>query len=179
MPSLAILATESADHCLAPQPPVQLVLGNSLVLDLEKFPELDWLSDYFTCLNQLQAECDRLTQAIHAIENEGEVYHDYWIETYTKSKNGKHYTYYQLRWLTGERKNSGQPKVETKHLSHHAVGEIRAAIARGQQVEVLQKQQRQVEAEILKLKHLVRGTGRRLLRVSSQNCIANQSNYLQ
>jgi hypothetical protein len=76
-----------------------------------------------------------------------------------------------LRWLTGERKKSGQPKVKTKHLSHRAVAEAQAAISRGQQAEALEKQRQQVEAEIEHIKCLVRGTGRQLQRVISQNSI--------
>jgi hypothetical protein len=145
------------------------VLGNSLVLDLDVFPELHWLSTYLTRLNSLHQDRDRLTQTIQAIAKEGEVYRDQWIETYTKSKNGKQYLYYQLRWLTGEYKPSGQPKVKTKHLSHRVVGEVRAAIARGHQVEVLEQQRQAVETEITRLQQLVRGTGRQLQRAVSQH----------
>jgi hypothetical protein len=126
-----------------PFPTVQVtrspVLGMSLVVDLEEFPELNWLPDYLITINALQHECDRLTQAIQRVTEAGQVSRDCWIETYTKTKNQKQYSYYQLRWLTGERKLSGQPKVKTKHLSHRAVSEVRAAIARGQQVEALEK----------------------------------------
>ncbi len=145
--------------------------GNILALDLEQFPELDWLPDYLTALTALQHERDHLTQAIQAVTADGEAYRGYWIESYTKSKNGKQYTYHQLRWLTGERKKSGQPNVKTKHLSYRAVGEVRAAILRGQQVEALEKQCQQVEAEMFKLRQLVRGTGSRLRRVNSQNSL--------
>lgn len=79
-----------------------LFLGNSLVLNLDDFPELNWLTDYFAALHSLQTERDRITADIRAIEQEGEVYHDQWIEPYTKTKNGKQYTYHQVRWLTGE-----------------------------------------------------------------------------
>jgi len=141
-----------------------LVLGNSLVLDLDNFPELEWLTDYFAALNSFQKERDRICADIRAIEQEGEVYHDQWIEPYTKTKNGKQYTYYQVRWLTGEYKKSGQPKVKTKHLSHRAVGEVRAAIERGHQVVALEREQQQVDAQIARLKHLVRGIGKRIKR---------------
>ena len=151
--------------------------GNILTLDLEQFPELDWLPDYLTALTALQHERDRLTQAIQAVTADSEEYRGYWIESYTKSKNGKQYTYYQLRWLTGERKKSGQLKVKTKHLSYQAVGEIRAAISRGQQVEVLEEHQQQIAAELFKLKQLVRGTGRRLRRVDSQNSLTRPLNH--
>ncbi|WP_190550343.1 hypothetical protein [Trichocoleus sp. FACHB-591] len=145
------------------------VLGNSLVLDLDAFPELHWLPTYLTLLNSLHYDRDRLTQAIQAITEEGEVYRDQWIETYTKSKNGKQYLYYQLRWLTGEYKPSGQPKVKTKHLSHRVVGKVRAAIARGHQVAALEQQRQAVEAEITRFQQLVRGIGRRLQRAVSQH----------
>jgi hypothetical protein len=154
-----------------------VVQGTSLVLDLEEFPELKWLSTYLTYLQFLQSECDRLTRAIQSIAEEGEVYRDYWIEPYTKTKKGKDYTYYQLRWLTGERKKSGQPKVKTKHLSHRAVPEVQAAIARGHRVEALEKERRQVEAEIKRIKHPVWGTGRRLQRVVSQNFTVWKGNH--
>ena len=149
-------------------PPDLPVLGNSLVLDLETFPELRWISAYLAELNRLQTEVDRLSQAIQAVSEAGEVYHDYWIEPYIKTKNGKQYTYHQLRWLTGERKKSGQPKVKTQHLSDIRLGEVRAAIDRGHQVEALERQRQQVEAEMARLKRLVRGTGRRLEHLTSQ-----------
>ncbi len=145
--------------------------------DLQEFPELTWLSTYLTYLQSLQSECDRLNRAIQSITEEGEIYRDYWIEPYTKTKKGKDYTYYQLRWLTGERKKSGQPRVKTKHLSHRAVAEVQAAIARGNQVETLEKERRQVEAEIERIKYLVQGTGRRLQRVVSQNFSVCEGNH--
>jgi hypothetical protein len=138
------------------------VLGNSIVLDLDQFPELQWISRYLATLHKLQAERDRLAQDIRAIEQEGDVYFDQWIEPYTKTKNGKQYTYHQLRWLTGEYKKSGQPKVKTKHLSHQQVGEVRAAIERGQQVKSLQEQQSLIDAQMVQLRQLVRSTGRRM-----------------
>jgi len=141
-----------------------LVLGNSLVLNLDNFPELDWLTDYFAVLNSLQMERDRISADIRAIEQEGEVYHDQWIEPYTKTKKGKQYTYHQVRWLTGEYKKSGQPKVKTKHLSHRAVGEVRAAIERGHQVVALERERQQVDEQIARLKHLVRSIGKRVKR---------------
>lgn len=147
------------------------------MLDLQEFPELTWLSTYLTYLQSLQSECDRVTHAIQSITEEGEVYHDYWIEPYTKTKKGKDYIYYQLRWLTGERKKSGQPRVKTKHLSHHAVAEVQAAISRGYQIEALEKERRQVEAELERVRHLVRGTGRRLQRVVSQNSNVWEGNH--
>ncbi len=36
------------------------VLGNSIVLDLDQFPELQWISRYPIALHKLQAERDRL-----------------------------------------------------------------------------------------------------------------------
>lgn len=138
------------------------VLGTSILLDLEAFPELTWIRDYLRTLSALQQEHDQLTQAIQSVTEEGEVYRDCWIEPYTKTKNGKHYTYHQLRWLTGDRKKSGQPKVKTKHLSHRAVGEVRAAIERGHQVEALEKQRQQVEAEIFRLREIVLGTSKKI-----------------
>jgi hypothetical protein len=144
-----------------------LVLGNSLVLNLDNFPELDWLTDYFAALHSLQVEHDRITQDIKAIEQEGEVYHDQWIEPYTKTKNGKQYTYYQVRWLTGEYKKSGQPRVKTKHLSPRAFGEVRGAIERGHQVVALKREQQQVDEQMARLKHLVRGLGRRIKQLHS------------
>ncbi len=152
---------------IPPRPPV--VLGTSLVVDLEEFPELEWLSTYLDCLRTLQSEYDHLTQAIATLTNEGTVYRDYWIETYTKHKNNKHYTYYQLRWLTGERKKSGQPQVKTKHLARPVVAAVRAAIHRGQQIAVLEQQQQVIAADITRLQQLVRGTSRRLQRALSQN----------
>jgi hypothetical protein len=142
------------------------VLGNSIVLDLDQFPELQWISRYLVVLQKLQTECDRILQDIRAIEQEGEVYFDQWVEPYTKTKNGKQYTYHQLRWLTGEYKKSGQPKVKTKHLSHQQVGEVRAAIERGQQVKSLQEQQSLIDAQIVRLRQLVRNAGRRMQRLS-------------
>ncbi|WP_088894947.1 hypothetical protein [Leptolyngbya ohadii] len=142
------------------------VLGNSIVLDLDQFPELQWISRYLAVLHRLQAERDRFTQDIRAIEQEGDVYFDQWVEPYTKTKNGKQYTYHQLRWLTGEYKKSGQPKVKTKHLSHQQVGGVRAAVERGQQVKALQEQQSLIDARIVRLRQLVRSTGRRLLRLN-------------
>jgi len=166
MQTLAFEPIESGQFSNSPTP---LGLGTSLMLNLDEFPELKWLSTYLTYLHSLQSECDRLSHAIQSIAEAGNVYRDYWIEPYTKTKKGKDYTYYQLRWLTGERKKSGQPKVKTKHLSHRAVAEVQAAIARGNQVEALEKERRQVEVEIERIKYLVRGTGRRLHRVVSQN----------
>jgi hypothetical protein len=142
------------------------VLGNSIVLDLDQFPELQWLSRYLAALQMLQAERDRISHDIRSIEQEGDVYFDQWIEPYTKTKNGKRYNYHQLRWLTGESKKSGQPKVKTRHLSHQQVGEVRAAIERGQQVKTLQEQQLLIDAQIVRLKQLVRSTGRRMKRLS-------------
>lgn len=155
------------------------VLGTSTALNLEEFPELNWLSAYLTTLTALQSECDRLHRSIQVITAEGDVYRNCWVEPYTKTKNGKDYTYHQLRWLTGERKKSGQPKVKTKHLSHRVVGEVRAAIARGEQIAALEQQQEQVEVQLSRLKQIVRGTGRRLERVGFQNLMTNQSNNLQ
>ncbi len=170
------LRLECLDQPPHPQIPKQStdqnVLGNLLVLDLTQFPELEWISGYLAHLQTLQAECDLISQAIQEITAEGDAYHDYWIEPYTKSKNGKHYTYYQLRWLAGGRKDSGQPKVRTKHLSHQAVGEVRAAIDRGHKVQALEYQRQQVEAEISRLKHRVQGTERRLKRAISQNPVS-------
>lgn len=166
---MSYFASVTAEPISSSGSSLSAVLGNPLVLDLDTFPELHWLSTYLTRLNSLHHDRDRLAQAIQAVAEEGEVYRDQWIETYTKSKNGKQYLYYQLRWLTGEYKPSGQPKVKTKHLSHRIVGEVRAAIARGHQVEVLEQQRQAVEAEITRLQQLVRGTGRRLQRAVSQN----------
>lgn len=36
-------------------------------------------------------------------------------------------------------KKSGQPKVKAKHLSHRAVGEVRAAISQGHRLKALEK----------------------------------------
>jgi hypothetical protein len=166
---MSYLASVTAEPSSSSSSSLSAVLGNSLVLDLDTFPELHWLSTYLTLLNSLHHDRDRLTQAIQAITEEGEVYRDQWIETYTKSKNGKQYLYYQLRWLTGEYKPSGQPKVKTKHLSHRVMGEVRAAIARGHQVAALEQQCQAIEAEIIRLQKLVRGTGRRLQRAASQH----------
>jgi hypothetical protein len=150
------------ESCSTPRIATPPTLGTSLVLNLEDFPELNWLPAYLTTLTALQHERDRLTQAIKTVTDEGDLYRNGWIEPYTKSKNGTQYTYHQLRWLTGERKKSGQPIVKTKHLSHRAVGDVRAAIARGHQVEFLEQQCQQVETQTSKLKHLVQGTGRRI-----------------
>ncbi|MBD2158514.1 hypothetical protein [Leptolyngbya sp. FACHB-16] len=141
-----------------------LVLGNSLVLNLESFPELNWLTSYFTTLQSLQMERDRISYDIKAIEQEGTVYREQWIEPYTKTKNGKQYTYHQMRWLTGEYKKSGQPKIKTKHLSNRALGEVRAAIERGRQVAALEQERQHVDEQISRLKHLVRGIGKRIER---------------
>lgn len=165
---MSYLASVTAEPSSSSGSSLPAVLGNPLVLDLDAFPELHWLPTYLTRLNSLHHDRDRLTQAIQAIAKEGEVYRDQWIETYTKSKNGKQYLYYQLRWLTGEYKPSGQPKVKTKHLSHRVVGKVRAAIARGHQVADLEQQCQAVEAEITRLQQLVRVTGRRLQRAVSQ-----------
>ncbi len=140
------------------------VLGNVVAIDLEMFPELGWIRDYLDALGELQAECDRIGAEIRAIEQEGEVYRDMWIEPYTKYKGGKEYTYYQLRWLTGERRKSGQPKVRTKHLSHRVVGEVRGAIERGRQGEQLEQQRQLVEEKIIRLRQIVLGTNKRLKR---------------
>ncbi|MEP1080203.1 hypothetical protein NDI52_33110 [Leptolyngbya sp. PL-A3] len=139
-----------------------LVLGKSLVLDLGNFPELNWLPDYLAALHSLQVERDRITADISAIEQEGDIYRNQWIEPYTKTKNGKPYTYYQVRWLTGEYKKSGQPKVKTQHLSHKAVGEARAAIARGHQVMALERERQHVDEQIARLRQFVQGIGRRM-----------------
>ncbi|MBD2119308.1 hypothetical protein [Trichocoleus sp. FACHB-262] len=166
---MSYFASATAESSSSRGSSLPAVLGNPLVLDLDAFPELHWLSTYLTLLNSLHQDRDRLTEAIQAIVGEGEVYRDQWIETYTKSKNGKQYLYYQLRWLTGEYKPSGQPKVKTKHLSHRVVGEVRTAIARGHQVAALEQQRQAVEAEITRLQQLVRGAGRRLQRAASQH----------
>jgi len=171
------LAFESIESGHSSQAPTPIFLGTSFTLDLKEFPELKWLCAYLSYLYSRQSECDRLTHPIQSIAQAGEVYRDYWIEPYTKTKKGKDYTYYQLRWLTGERKKSGQPKVKTKHLSHRAVGEIQAAIARGDQVEALEKERQQVEAEIERVKDLVRGTGKRVQRVISQNSNFPKGNH--
>lgn len=164
---MQLLPSEGAEHRLTlPDTPLQ-VLGTSVVLDLETFPELYWLTAYLTTLTALQQELDRLNQAIQALTDEGDVYRDCWIEPYTKTKNGQQYAYHQLRWLTGERKPSGQPKVKTKHLSQRVVGAVRAAITRGHQVESLEQQRAQVEAAMARLKRLVQSIGRRLQRLSS------------
>ena len=174
---MQVFTPEMVERCsvlpiVAPQ-----VLGTSLVLDLDDFPELNWLLTYLTTRAALQSEHDRLTHAIAALAADGEVYRDYWIEPYTKTKNGQQYTYHQLRWLTGERKQSGQPRVKTKHLSHRAVGEVRAAITRGHQAETLEQQRQQMEADLSRLKQLVQGTGRRLQRLSSLNPMTNRPDY--
>ena len=166
---MQILIVERGETCPSSPPAAPLVLGTSATLNLEQFPELGWISFYLTRLYSLQTDRDRLTSEMDAIAATGDVYRDCWIEPYVKTKNGKHYPYHQLRWLTGERKPSGQPKVKTKHLSHHAVGAVRAAIARGQQVVALEQERQRVEAEIERLRHLVRGTGRRLHRGITQN----------
>lgn len=170
---MQIFISEAIDRCSDFQTTLPAVLGTPLVLNLEEFPELDWLPDYLIALTSLQQERDRLTEAIQAVTIAGDINRDGWIETYTKSKNGKQYTYYQLRWLTGDRKKSGQPKVKTKHLCRGSVGEVRAAIVRGQQVKALEQERQQVEDQIFRLKQLVRGTGRRLNQVVSQNSLTN------
>lgn len=152
-----------------PPKPLKLVLGNNLHLNLDYFPELEWLADYLAALEALQTRRDQLTQSIQAIAREREVYRDRWIEPYTKTKGGKSYTYHQLRWLTGERKPSGQPKIKTQHLSHRQLDEARAAIARGQQIEALEGQRQGIEEEIARLKRLVQGRGERLKRAITQN----------
>jgi hypothetical protein len=138
-------------HSTSPTLPVdsRRVLGKVIALNLEHFPELNWLCDYFTALHDLQHKHNRLTRDIRAIEQDGEAYFDQWIEPYTKTKNGKSYTYHQVRWLTGEYKPSGQPKVKTKHLSREQLGEVQAAIARGHQVRALQAQQQLIEQRIV------------------------------
>lgn len=160
---------------LAPQPcssedvePTN-ILGNSLVLDLGNFPELQWLSLYFKRLAWLRSQQDQTSDAIRAIAREGAVYRNEWIEPYTKTKGNKFYTYHQLRWLTGDRRPSGQPKVKTKHLSHKDVGDARAAIARGHQVKALEKQRQYLGEEISELRQLVRRTGRMLQQQIYQN----------
>lgn len=173
---MQVFTHKTVKPCLAVTVATPPVLGTSLVLDLEEFPELDWLIAYFASLTVLQSECDRVSLSIQAIAEEGDIYRNCWIEPYTKTKHEKQYTYYQLRWLTGERKKSGQPKVKTKHLSHRAMGEVRSAIARGDQIEALEQQRQQIETEIVKLKQLIRGTGRRLERMSYQTLMTNPSN---
>ncbi|MBD1842611.1 hypothetical protein H6F89_04130 [Cyanobacteria bacterium FACHB-63] len=170
---MQIFTSEVIHSCPDFQVTLPAVLGTPLVLNLEEFPELDWLPAYMMALTSLQQERDRLTGAIQAVTITGNINRDGWIETYTKLKNGKQYIYYQLRWLTGDRKKSGQPKVKTKHLSRRSVGEVRAAIVRGQQVKALEQERQQVEEQIFRLKQLVRGTGRRLDRVVSQNLLTN------
>jgi hypothetical protein len=166
---MQILASGAVEPAPATPAASPKVLGKALVLDLEAFPELNWLPQYFATLQALHHQHEQLSSEIQAVAQSGNVYHDQWLEPYSKTRNGKQYTYHQLRWLTGERKQSGQPKVKTKHLSHRAVPAVQAAIARGKQVEALEKEQRQVEAELERMKHLVRGTSRRLQRVLSQN----------
>jgi hypothetical protein len=158
---MQVLMPETIEPC-AVQVAASTVLGTSLVLDLESFPELSWLPAYLEALTTLQSERDRLTSEIQAIAQSGDVYRHQWIEPYFKTKGGKQYTYYQLRWLTGERKPSDQPKVKTKHLSRRAVGHAQAAIARGQQVEAFEQQRRHIEAEIARLQQLVGVMGNRL-----------------
>jgi hypothetical protein len=151
-------------HPASPALPVDTreVLGKAIVLNLEHFPELHWLCDYFTALHTLQLEHDRLSRAMQAIEQKGEAYSGHWIEPYTKTKNGKSYTYHQVRWLTGDYKKSGQPKVKTKHLSRQQLGEVQAAIARGHQVKALQAQQHDIDAHITRLKEQVHQIGQHL-----------------
>lgn len=175
---MQVFTLETVEPCPASQVTTPQVLGTSIVLNLEEFPELNWLPAYLTTLTTLQSERDRLNRSIQAIVAEGDVYHNCWIEPYTKTKNEKQYTYHQLRWLTGERKKSGQPKVKTKHLAHQAVGEVQAAIARGDQIEALEQQCQQIEALISRFKQLVRGMGKRFERVSYQNFMTNQFNNL-
>ncbi|MGG6297753.1 hypothetical protein ACQ4M4_25450 [Leptolyngbya sp. AN02str] len=159
------ISTLEVATCTDEQPPhTPLVLGTSLMIDLAEFPELAWISTYLMQLHALTQECDRLTTSINALLAEGDIYRDGWIETYIKTKNGKQYEYHQLRWLTGERKPSGQPKVKTRHLSRRAVGEVRGAIARGQQVKVLEQQRQQVELQLSRLKRLAQIPDRRLQR---------------
>ena len=145
------------------------ILGSSLVLDLGNFPELQWLSLYLKRLDWLRSQQGQINDAIRAIAREGEVYRSEWIEPYTKTKGGKSYTYHQLRWFTGDRRPSGQPRAKTKHLSYKQVGEARAAIARGHQVKALEKQRQHLDEEISALRHLVRGIGRTLQRQIYQN----------
>ena len=145
------------------------ILGNSIVLDMGNFPELQWLSLYLKRLDWLHSQRDQINDAIRAIAREGEVYRSEWIEPYTKTKGGKSYTYHQLRWFTGDRRPSGQPRAKTKHLSYKQVGEARAAIARGHQVKALEKQRQHLDEEISALRHLVRGIGRTLQRQIYQN----------
>lgn len=170
---MQIFTSEAIHRCSTFGIALPSVLGTPSVLNLEEFPELDWLPVYVMALTSLQQERDRLTEAIQAVTISGDINRDGWIETYTKSKNGKQYTYHQLRWLTGDRKKSGQPKVKTKHLCRGAVGEVRAAIVRGQQVKALEQERQQVEDQIFRLKQLVRGTSRRLNRVISQNSLTH------
>lgn len=145
------------------------ILENSLVLDLDNFPELQWLSLYLKRLAWLHSQRDQINDAIRAIAREGEIYRSEWIEPYTKTKGGKSYTYHQLRWLTGDRRPSGQPRVKTKHLSHKQVGEARAAIARGHQAKALEKQRQRINEEISALRELVRETDRALQQQIYQN----------
>jgi len=161
---MQVFETDVAECCSVGGCASPGVLGSVVTVDLETFPELCWIRDYLEALGELQAECDLSNSAIRAIEQEGEVYRDVWIEPYTKNKGGKGFTYYQLRSLTGERRKSGQPKVRTKHLSHRMVGEVRGAIERGKQVEWLEQQRQLVEEKMIRLRQIVLGTDKRLKR---------------
>jgi uncharacterized protein (DUF2249 family) len=161
---MQVSTSKATEHPSVRQPEPFEVLGNLLFLNLEDFPELSWLPDYLAALQALHQEHDRLSGEIEAIRQAGDVYRDQWIEPYIKTKNGKQYTYHQLRWLTGERKKSGQPKVKTKHLPHYIVNQIEAAIKRGHQIEALEQQQKLIDVEINKLKQQVQRTGNRLHR---------------
>ena len=151
---------------------ISKVLGNQFQIDLDKFPELAWLAGYLDALNTLKTRRDQLTESIEAIAQEGTVYREQWIEPYTKTKGGKSYTYYQLRWLTGERKPSGQPKIKTKHLSRQQLGEARAAIARGQKTVALERQRKEIEEEIAQLKRLAQSAGDKLRHRIARNKIS-------
>lgn len=168
---MQVFTPGTTEFCPARQLEPSKVLENLLVLNLKEFPELDWLPAYLATLQALHYEHDRISQEIQAITEAGDVYRNQWIEPYIKTKNGKQYTYHQLRWLTGERKESGQPKVKTKHLSHHIVNQVRAAIERGHQIEALEQQQKLIEIQINQLKQRVQRMGSRLNQAISKNSI--------
>lgn len=148
------------------------VLGNQLHINLTNFPELEWLVSYLDSLRALESRRNQLTQSLEAIAKQGEIYREQWIEPYTKTKSGKSYTYYQLRWLTGERKPSGQPRIKTKHLSKKQLGEARAAIGRGQKIVAIERQCKDIDEEIFQLKRLAQKTGDKLQRMTAKNQIS-------
>lgn len=124
----------------------------------------------------IAARIATLYQQIEQIEAEGEVAaSNTWISSFVVPKpNGKHYTYYRLMEAAPKSNSSGKQRaVKMKRYLGSAKSpkykRVQAAIARRNQIQVLTKQIKQLEALALKEEKQIAAATATLERVSGGN----------